>query len=95
MKYIGSYLKIMKNLSKFILKPNKYDSKKNMRIGKFFANCAKNKKIHSAGNRNRYTAAFTSRNRNRVSITTIAIAFQNLACSRRVAEISDTVIMVP
>ena len=51
-----------------------------MRIGKFFSNCAKNKKIHGSGYRNRYTTAFTPRNRNRVTatVTVTATAFQNL-----------------
>ena len=54
-----------------------------MRIGKFFSNCAQNKKIHSSGYRNRYTTAFTPRNRNRVTatVTATATAIQNLAYS--------------
>ena len=52
-----------------------------MRIGKFFANCAKNKKIHSSDTRNRYAAAVTPRNRNSATatVTATATAFQNLA----------------
>ncbi|CAL5392304.1 unnamed protein product [Camellia sinensis] len=52
-----------------------------MRIGKFFSNCAKNKKIHGSGYRNRYATAFTPHNRNRdtATVTATATAFQNLA----------------
>ena len=55
--------------------------KKNMRIGKFFSNCAKNKKIHGSGYRNRYATAFTPHNCNHATatITAAATAFQNLA----------------
>ena len=52
---------------------------KNMCIGKFFSNCAKNKKIHGSGYRNRYTTAFTPRNRTTATVTTTATIFQNLA----------------
>ncbi|KAF5931616.1 hypothetical protein HYC85_027787 [Camellia sinensis] len=51
-----------------------------MRIGKFFSNCAKNKKIHDFDYRNRYATAFTPHNRNCATATVMATAtaFQNL-----------------
>ena len=66
--------------------------KKNVRIGKFFSNCAKNKKIHGSGYCNRYTTAFTPHNRNGVTatITATATAFSNLAYFSKSLSLSHT-----
>ena len=87
MKYIGLYFKIYKNWSIFIFNPINMIMEKNMRIGKFFSNCAKNKKIHGSGYRNCYATGFTPRNCYATGFTprnhnrTTATTFWNLDCS--------------